>query len=111
MISSYQKPWIWLITGIVHYCSLRLVSGAWVGGTMPLIPATPIASRENSSLSLRTIGFDTDLTRRRSRFSPELCKIPRPPEGTEFRYEAAMHLIDERDLARREANAAAAAEP
>ena len=79
---------------------------------MPLIPATRIASRENSSPSLRRIGmFATDLTRRRSRFSPEPCKIPRPPEGTEFRYEAAMHLIDERDLARREANAAAAAEP
>jgi hypothetical protein len=79
---------------------------------MPLIPATRIASRENSSPSLRRIGmFATDLTRRRSRFSPELCEIPRLPKGSEIPYETAMRLIDERDQARLEASAAAAAEP
>ena len=55
--------------------------------------------------------FATDLTRRRSRFSPELCEIPRLPKGSEIPYETAMRLIDERDQARLEASAAAAAEP
>jgi PAS domain S-box-containing protein len=41
--------------------------------------------------------FETDLERRRTRFSPELCDILGLPIGTEMPYEEAFGLIDERD--------------
>jgi PAS domain S-box-containing protein len=41
--------------------------------------------------------FETDLVRKRTRFSPELCDILGLPAGTEMTYEEASRLIDERD--------------
>lgn len=43
--------------------------------------------------------YDTDLQRKRTRFSPELCAILALPIGTELDYEEASRLIDERDRA------------
>jgi PAS domain S-box-containing protein len=76
--------------------------------------ATGSDSEEFLRLAIRVaeIGMvDTDLRRKRSRFSPELCEMLGLPEGTEVPYEAAMRLIDERDRARVEASVAAAADP
>ena len=41
--------------------------------------------------------YVTDLRRRRTRFSPELCSILDLPTGTEMAYDEARDLIDERD--------------
>jgi len=41
--------------------------------------------------------FESDLERKRTRFSPELCGILGLPAGTEMSYEEASRLIDERD--------------
>src|SRR5581483_7811292 len=41
--------------------------------------------------------FDTDLERKRTRFSPELCTILGLPVGAEMSYAEAWQLIDERD--------------
>ncbi len=41
--------------------------------------------------------FETDLERKRTRFSPELCTILGLPVGTEMPYAEAWQLIDERD--------------
>jgi PAS domain S-box-containing protein len=41
--------------------------------------------------------FESDLERKRTRFSPELCAILGLPAGTEMSYEEASRLIDERD--------------
>ena len=43
--------------------------------------------------------FDTDLERKRTRFSPELCVILGLPAGTEMDYADASRLVDERDRA------------
>ena len=43
--------------------------------------------------------YDTDLERKRTRFSPELCVILGLPAGTEMDYADASRLIDERDRA------------
>jgi PAS domain S-box-containing protein len=53
--------------------------------------------------------FETDLRRRRTRFSPQLCAILGLPEGTEMPYDAAMQLIDESDRAALVVSAEAAA--
>jgi PAS domain S-box-containing protein len=80
-----------------------------------LDPASALQSdsEEFLRLAIRVAGIgmlDTDLKRRRSRFSPELCEILGLPESMEMPYEAAMRLIDERDRARVEASVAAAAD-
>jgi PAS domain S-box-containing protein len=50
------------------------------------------------ALQVGRIGiFESDLERRRTRFSPELCAILRLPVGTEMTYEQASQLVDERD--------------
>jgi PAS domain S-box-containing protein len=54
--------------------------------------------------------FVTDLGRKRTRFSPELCNILGLPVGTELSYEEASALIDERDREAVDASAEAAIE-
>jgi PAS domain S-box-containing protein len=41
--------------------------------------------------------FESDLERRRTRFSPELCAMLGLPVGTEMTYEQASQLVDARD--------------
>jgi PAS domain S-box-containing protein len=43
--------------------------------------------------------YDTDLERKRTRFSPELCMILGLPAGTEMTYAQASRLFDKRDRA------------
>ena len=43
--------------------------------------------------------FDTDLVRKITRFSPELCVILGLPTGTEMDHADASRLVDERDRA------------
>ncbi len=43
--------------------------------------------------------YETDLERKRTRFSPELCVILGLPAGTEMDYADASRLVDERDRA------------
>ena len=52
--------------------------------------------------------FESDLRRKRTRFSPELCAILGMPVGTEMPYEEASRLFDEHDRATVQANAEAA---
>src|SRR4051812_19021382 len=59
-------------------------------------------SDELLSLAVRVGGigiFDTDLERKRTRFSPELCTILGLPVGTDMTYSRASLLFDERDRA------------
>jgi PAS domain S-box-containing protein len=59
-------------------------------------------SDELLGLAVRVGGigiFDTDLERRRTRFSPELCVILGLPAGAEMTYVQASRLFDERDRA------------
>jgi PAS domain S-box-containing protein len=61
------------------------------------------------AVELGRIGiFVTDLERKRTRFSPELCDILGLPIGTEMSYAAATALIDERDRDAVKASAEAA---
>src|SRR5258708_10405699 len=43
--------------------------------------------------------YDTDLVRKRTRFSPELCMMLGLPAGTEISYAQASRLFDGRDRA------------
>jgi PAS domain S-box-containing protein len=52
--------------------------------------------------------FESDLRRKRTRLSPELCAILGMPVGTEMPYEEASRLFDEHDRATVQANAEAA---
>ena len=68
--------------------------------------ASTIWTRDESSELLRLaiqvggIGiFDTDLERKRTRFSPELCVILGLPAGTEMDYADSSRIVDERDRA------------
>jgi PAS domain S-box-containing protein len=61
---------------------------------------TPNESDELLRLAIQVgnIGlYDTDLERKRTRFSPELCAILGLPVGTEMHYSEASKLVDERD--------------
>src|SRR2546425_11613950 len=73
----------------------------------PANPRTPGQGEEDGSdellgLAVRVgvIGiYDTDLVRKRTRFSPELCMMLGLPAGTEISYAQASRLFDERDRA------------
>ena len=64
------------------------------------------------SLAIRVAGIgivESDLTQKRTRFSPELCGLLRLPEGTEVPYEKAWEFVHEGDRARLRAIVDAAA--
>ena len=67
----------------------------------PTIPAQD-ESGELLRLAVQVGGigiFDTDLERKRTRFSPELCVILGLPTGTEMDYADSSRIVDERDQA------------
>jgi PAS domain S-box-containing protein len=79
-------------------------------GSMPSETATSSASTiwtqdesgELLHLAVQVGGigiFDTDLERKRTRFSPELCVILGLPAETEMDYADSSRLVDERDRA------------
>ena len=64
------------------------------------------------SLAIRLAGIgivESDLTQKRTRFSPELCDLLRLPRGTEVPYEKAWEFVHEGDRARLRAIVDAAA--
>src|SRR6188768_120693 len=79
----------------------RLASSETAMVGAPTIPAQD-ESGELLRLAVQVGGigiFDTDLERKRTRFSPELCVILGLPTGTEMDYADSSRIVDERDQA------------
>ena len=108
------KPWRVLNTA-VDVKITHSASHAWIDPHMlsyaratpreaAIASASAIWTQDESSELLRLavqvggIGiFDTDLERKRTRFSPELCSILGLPAGTEMDYDQSSRIVDERD--------------